>query len=93
MVELTVLRRNAGDLSNWDVRNKLEEIDVPTLVINGARDFAQECVCVLLGDRARDAFMWVLPLCGVWIWIWPVDECLANPDGVGYLSRESRRPP
>ena len=58
-----------------------------------ARDFAQECVCVLLGDRARDAFMWVLPLCGVWIWIWPVDECLANPDGVGYLSRESRRPP
>ena len=41
---LTALFRNAGDLSNWDVRDKLGEIDVPTLVINGARDFAHDWV-------------------------------------------------
>ncbi|KAL1737096.1 Alpha/Beta hydrolase protein [Schizophyllum commune] len=54
----TVDALNAGDLSNWDVRDKLGEIDVPTLVINGARDFAQDWVVAPFVDNIPDV-KWV----------------------------------
>ncbi|KAI5836129.1 proline-specific peptidase [Schizophyllum commune Tattone D] len=54
----TVDALNAGDLSNWDVRDKLGEIDVPTLVINGARDFAQDWVVAPFVENIPDV-KWV----------------------------------
>jgi pimeloyl-ACP methyl ester carboxylesterase len=33
-----------GRLSDWDIRDKLHHIDVPSLVINGVDDFAQDFV-------------------------------------------------
>ncbi|KAL1752437.1 Alpha/Beta hydrolase protein [Schizophyllum commune] len=38
------MNAQGGELHGWDVRDKLGDIDVPTLVINGARDFAQDWI-------------------------------------------------
>ncbi|KAL1679929.1 Alpha/Beta hydrolase protein [Schizophyllum commune] len=49
---------NAGDLNGWDVRDKLGEIDVPSLVINGARDFCQDWVVAPFVEKIPDV-KWV----------------------------------
>ncbi|KAL1661748.1 hypothetical protein GGF50DRAFT_117652 [Schizophyllum commune] len=38
------MNAQGGELHGWDVRDKQGDIDVPTLVINGARDFAQDWI-------------------------------------------------
>ncbi|KAL1707535.1 Alpha/Beta hydrolase protein, partial [Schizophyllum commune] len=38
------MNAQGGELHGWDVRDNLGDIDVPTLVKNGARDFAQDWI-------------------------------------------------
>ena len=52
------MHRNAGDLNGWDVRDKLGDIHVPSLVINGARDFCQDWVVAPFVENIPDV-KWV----------------------------------
>ncbi|KAL1736864.1 Alpha/Beta hydrolase protein [Schizophyllum commune] len=52
------MNAQGGELKGWDVRDKLGEIDVPTLVINGARDFAQDWIVAPFVEKISGA-KWV----------------------------------
>jgi L-proline amide hydrolase len=44
-----------GPLKDWDVRSRLREIDVPTLVVRGGHDMSTEAVCATLVNGIRGA--------------------------------------
>ena len=44
-----------GELAGWDVRDRLGELDVPTLVIRGAHDLCTPPVAQTLVDGIRGA--------------------------------------
>jgi proline-specific peptidase len=49
-----------GALRGWDVRDRLGEIDVPTLVIRGRYDMSTEKIAATLVDGIRDAHAAIL---------------------------------
>jgi proline-specific peptidase len=44
-----------GPLKTWDVRARLHEVDVPTLVVRGRHDMATDAITATLVDGIRDA--------------------------------------
>jgi pimeloyl-ACP methyl ester carboxylesterase len=44
-----------GALRGWDVRHRLREVDVPTLVVRGRYDLCTERIARVLVDGIRDA--------------------------------------
>jgi pimeloyl-ACP methyl ester carboxylesterase len=44
-----------GVLKGWDVRDRLHEIDVPTLVVRGRYDMSTDAIAAELVDGIRDA--------------------------------------
>ncbi|KAL1693759.1 hypothetical protein GGG16DRAFT_110941 [Schizophyllum commune] len=49
------MNAQGGELKGWDVRDKLAEINVPILVSNGARDFAQDWIVAPFVERISGA--------------------------------------
>ena len=44
MLTKAVPRRLTGELSDWDISDKLDRVRVPSLVINGSKDMVQDFV-------------------------------------------------
>lgn len=51
----TIGDRFGGELKNWDVRGKLGSVRVPTLIINGKEDMAQDFVVEPLYREIKEA--------------------------------------
>jgi pimeloyl-ACP methyl ester carboxylesterase len=53
-----IINRFSGVLANWSVIDNLHLVRVPTLVINGRADMAQDFVCAPFARRIKNA-TWV----------------------------------
>jgi pimeloyl-ACP methyl ester carboxylesterase len=53
-----IINRFSGVLANWSVIDNLHLVRVPTLVINGRADMAQDFVCAPFAHRIKNA-TWV----------------------------------
>jgi len=72
-----------GTLSDWDVRNRLDEIDAPTLVTSGRYDEATEVIAGTVHDGIRGS-EWV---------VFEESSHFASRRGAGTLPAGSRRIP